>query len=287
MKLFRSVFNSTGRVFGPAAKLKDWASCSRVQISSHLRGIEVSAPGADPSQVVLYFHGGGHAFCSVWTHRELLGRLSAATKAVVVGISYRLAPENPFPAGLEDALSAWHWAQDRYAGASIAVAGDSAGGNLAFALLVRLAQLRLPQPAACATLSPWLLLDTEEVRSRLQLKLDDGLPGRFERASDFLSAMYAQGHSRKDPLISPVLASADLIRQFPPVLIHVDKDEPVCPPAVEMAERCRCAGVPVELKLYSDTMHVFQAFPFRFPEAHDSLQLIGEFLRTHRQPRSP
>eukprot|EP00931_Biecheleriopsis_adriatica_P115222 TRINITY_DN91040_c0_g1_i1.p1 TRINITY_DN91040_c0_g1~~TRINITY_DN91040_c0_g1_i1.p1 ORF type:complete len:337 (-),score=47.07 TRINITY_DN91040_c0_g1_i1:236-1246(-) len=284
----------------PALSLLDGATCRRVQLSSHLDGYVLGAPGCSKDRVILYFHGGAHVLFSAWTHRELLGRISAQTGATIVAVNYRLAPEQPFPAGLEDAMMSWRWVQQQYPAASIAVAGDSAGGNLAFSLITRLSQLRESQPIACVGLSPWLLLDPEHAAAKQQ-EIFGAMPpssdctaalqgncGELEVLPewrtwkylvDVCGRLYAQGQPLADPLISPALAGEEIVQSFPPTLIHVDEQEPLVVDAMVMAARCKEAGVTTELKLYSNTTHVFQANHWCYPrESQDSLHRIRDFL---------
>lgn len=234
----------------------DGASCKQTRLTDRLCGIEVAATNVDEKRILLYFHGGAHVLFSTWSHRELLGRLSGISRARVVAIDYRLAPENPYPAGLEDALTAYHWTRQQFPDASIAFGGDSAGGNLAFALLVKLAQCNLPQPIACIGLSPWLCLP-----------------------QNALVWYYTSGHPTSDPLLSPALASVDLAMLFPPVLIHASAGEYLQKDALAMRDLCQRAQVPVEVKLYNNTVHAFQGFPLLFPQSSaDSLARIGDFL---------
>jgi acetyl esterase/lipase len=231
-----------------------------------LRGIEVIAPDVlqNPkiSRTVLYLHGGGHFFGSVWTHREFLGRASSAWEARIVAIDYGLAPHNPFPAGLLDSLAAWSWLSEKYPDDEIAVAGDSAGGNLALALLVRLAQMGRPQPVACIALSPWLDLKADKCK--------------------VIVDAYLQGHSSDDPEVSPVLTPPEIVKHFPPVIIHADKDEPLHRQAEKMAALCKSAGIQTELSLFSDTAHAFQCLPWAYKEqSKKSMDQIRTFLDTH------
>eukprot|EP00418_Pyrodinium_bahamense_P081816 CAMPEP_0179066222 /NCGR_PEP_ID=MMETSP0796-20121207/28866_1 /TAXON_ID=73915 /ORGANISM="Pyrodinium bahamense, Strain pbaha01" /LENGTH=452 /DNA_ID=CAMNT_0020763221 /DNA_START=25 /DNA_END=1380 /DNA_ORIENTATION=+ len=283
---------------------KGGVQCTEVRVSERLIALQVAPPDAPENRLVLYFHGGAHCFCSPRTYAELLSRLAVAASARVVAVDYRLAPQNPFPAGLDDAVTAWRWASQQHPGAAVAVAGDSAGGNLAFALLVRLAQLGEPQPVACVGLSPWLLLDPERVgsvrrdsRSALSPQWGgDVIAGMVRlgttfdvftafgelmagKMHDVVAAQYFQDHPASNPLISPLLAGTDLIRHFPPILIHADKDEPLSADAKEMAALCQQAGVQVELELYSRTAHVFQFAELKYPDAsRDSLARISAFL---------
>eukprot|EP00929_Paragymnodinium_shiwhaense_P030275 TRINITY_DN17183_c0_g1_i1.p1 TRINITY_DN17183_c0_g1~~TRINITY_DN17183_c0_g1_i1.p1 ORF type:complete len:410 (+),score=55.79 TRINITY_DN17183_c0_g1_i1:77-1306(+) len=287
----------------------DGLFCQRLQLGSaapHLDALEIAPPGADDKRIVLFFHGGAHCLCSASTHADMVGRLSQATKSRFISLNYRMAPEHPFPAGLEDALTALRWVRQRYPRATVAVAGDSAGGNLAFALLVKLAQLGETQPAACIGLSPWLLLDLHKVHEIREERdalnnqwggdviagmtklLDTRGNISIEAASkeftagkmhDVLAAQYFQDHPASDPLVSPMLAPADIVKKFPPVLIHADADEPLSADARHMAASCKQAGVDVQLELYPGTTHVFQMKPSKYgPATEDSFIRISAFL---------
>ncbi|CAJ1400695.1 unnamed protein product [Effrenium voratum] len=232
-----------------------------VQVNEHLDGIEVIAKGLDnPRRALLYLHGGAHFFGSVWTHREFLGRISNAWGTRVVAINYRLSPEHAFPSSLEDTLTAWTWMLEQYPGHEVAVAGDSAGGTLAFGLLVRLAQLQRSQPQLCIGISPWLCLEQ--------------VPRIFRR----ISRMYAQGHAVRDPLVSPLHVDAEVAKSFPPVIIHAAEEEWFTKDAEGMASLCQRVGVAADLKLYTGMIHGFQVFPLLFPaSSQDSLQRICSF----------
>lgn len=285
----------------------DGASCNDIRVNEHVDGIEVVAPGADTDFVILYFHGGAHCVGSVWTHRALLGRLSRASGAAVIAINYRLAPENPFPAGLDDAYESLHWVRKRNPAASVAVAGDSAGGNLAFALLVLLAEKDEQQPVACVTFAPWLLLDpAAKARVKLEMHLDAGRfiskEQRYVTVEELLEqghknkvnpqhtlseltvgnhigVQYFQDHDGSDPKVSPCLASEAIARCFPPVLIHVDEGDPLIVDAEIMGRTIEKVGNIIELKVYKNTCHVFQAVPHLFPkEAADSMERTVAFL---------
>jgi len=242
----------------------------KISISDRIDGIVVKASSVQQQEarLLLHFHGGAHCLGSVWWTREMIGRLSAAASATVVSVNYRLAPDHPFPAAVEDAFAAWNWVKEHYPGARVALAGESAGGNLSFALMLRLAQMGAEQPVACVTMSPWLLLDTDLVEQRKLVEHETST----SRAS--------QQHPATDPLVSPVLAGEDLVKAFPPVLLHAAEDEPLAADARDMARLCESCGVPVELKLYPGNLHVFQAVPFS-ANARDSMCRIGVFLDRH------
>lgn len=272
-----------------------------IQITEDVDGIEVTPVECQRDRIILYLHGGAHICGSVASHGFYIGILFRAANARVVAINYRLAPESPFPAALDDAVVALRWVRERNPGASIAVSGDSAGGNLAFALLIKLNELREAQPSACIGISPWLLLDPDKVAevrgakfagSNISLGTDivgtlcaigsmgwEGM-SKFTEGTlhDLGAANYFQSHPASDPLVSPLLANSDVIANFPPILIHADRDEPLAADAQEMARLCGSAGVEVQLELYKDTTHCGCMIPM-YAEAHeDSLRKIRTFL---------
>lgn len=289
LKMANAISECYGTMTAPVVRYYDSASCHIDTVGDNGVGVvEVRAPDAEDDRIVLYFHGGAYVLWSANTHRELLGRLSKATRARIVAVNYRLAPKDPYPAALEDALAAWRWVKGRNPSAQIAVGGDSAGGNLTFALLLRLAQLSEQQPIAAFGLAPWLLLHPGlvEERRRRSGNVENITHAMWSRGAGNVAALYTQNHPSDDPLVSPVLASVEMVSSFPPVLIHADQDEPLAEDAKDMASLCSQAGVPVELKLYSLPFcwpgHVFQAFPRMYrAAAQDSLEQVGMFLAKH------
>merc|ERR1740121_1501692 len=300
MKAMRIFVNTSARIHAPMVQLFDGATCEAVQIGPQLTGISLAATEVQEGRIILHFHGGAHVVGNVWCTRELVGRLSAAAEARIISVEYRLAPEHPFPAGLDDALTAWRWVSQEYPGAPVALAGDSAGGNLAFALLVKLAQLQEPQPVACITMSPWLLLDHEKCvqrassrRSQLRSTSGSGVQAMIARAiaekferewqsgAAFCVGRYCHGGSPSNPLVSPVLAGEELVGRFPPVLIHASHDEPLAKDAQDMAELCARGGATAELVLFPGSVHVFQAVPFMRQKANTSLQQMSVFLEKY------
>lgn len=277
-----------------------------ITVSKYLDGVEFLPGRMLENRVILYLHGGAHCMGSAASHSNLLGRLAEAACARVVAVNYRLAPEHPFPAGLEDALEALEWTRRTYPSAAVAIAGDSAGGNLAFSMMVKLAQQGERQPVACAGLSAWLLLDVDQApKMRAEhksscvcnvwggealvaiQKLAAGIdwkravPNAYMagKMHDVLAAQYFQEHPASDPLVSPVLAPVEIVRRFPPVLLHSSRDEPLNADAREMASLCTRAGVRVEYEEFDNTSHVFQAFPQYYPcAARDSIAKIAKFF---------
>jgi len=283
LRIVRSVSSAYGVMRNSGLLLKDGASCSDLVISDTLRAIDICAPGCDMQRIILHFHGG--AFCggSMWLTRELVGRLSAATGARIISVDYRLAPQHPFPAALEDAITAWRWVCRDHPMASIAVAGDSAGGNLSFALLVRLAQLGEMQPIACIGMSPWLNVAREGMTASDEGACDGvgyGISLDMWKAGAIrCKERYCKVHPASDPLVSPVFASEALVRKFPPILIHAAEGEPphLVEDARDMASLCQQCGITTELHLYPEKLHVFQT-QRKKETSKDSLGRMAAFL---------
>lgn len=268
LQILRAPINLTSSLMGHCSATCSSAAFERVQISESLQGIMAAAPGADRSRVILYFHGGGHWLLTASTYKEFIGRLSAATQAVVIAVDYSKPPAVQFPAGLNEALAAWHWARDRFGEGSVAVAGDSSGANLAFALVVKLAQLEEEQPVACIGISPWLRLD-----------LKTSLPNLYGK---FCADLYLGGWHKvtkaADPLVTIVNASPELVRCFPPILMHAGSNELTTEDVKAMAVLCESVGSPAEVQFYG-CPHIFQVGPGFHKSTRDSLQRIDAFLQ--------
>jgi epsilon-lactone hydrolase len=225
--------------------------------------------------VVLYLHGGAYALGSVSNHREFLGRLAWMTGAKVLAIDYRLAPENPFPAALNDAVGAYQWLLTTgILPSQIVIAGDSAGGGLSLAAITALRDAGDPLPACAVCFSPWvdLTLSCESIETNAKA---DPILSRAVLTP--YAEFYAGDRDMRNPLISPLFAN---LRSFPPLLIHVGEDEILLDEAVQLANSARSAGVDVGLKIWPGMFHVFQIVPF-LPEANDSLSQVAEFIRRH------
>lgn len=228
---------------------------------------------ADTTAVVLYLHGGAYMLGSPTSHRDLVARLSVAAGIPALLIDYRLAPEHVFPAALDDALTAYQWLLARYPAQHIALAGDSAGGGLTLALLQTLRDRHLPQPAGAALFSPWTdLAGTVKSRST-QEAVDPIFSGDMINA---LAHFYAGAEDLGNPLLSPIYAD---MHGFPPLRIDVGRDEVLLDDALLIADHARAAHVPVELTVWDDMWHVFQAYASVLPEGQQSLEKMGSFLR--------
>jgi len=241
------------------------------------------APGTDPDRRLLYIHGGGWTAGGLDSHRHLSARLSAATGCVVLAVDYRLAPEHPFPAGLDDCLTTYHWLRrNGPAGAaparSIFVAGDSAGGNLTLAMLLALKQRGQSLPNAAVPISPATDFNAtgESYRTRAD---QDPILTMGPEGIRMTANVYLQGNAKpEDPLASPLYGD---FAGLPPLLIHVGDAEVLLDDSTRVAEKARDAGVDVTLRVYPDMPHVWHAFAPYLPEATEAIEEIGAFVRKH------
>lgn len=234
----------------------------------------VTAPGADAARTILYLHGGGYVIGSINTHRDLAARLSRATAARVLLIGYRLAPEHPHPAAVDDAVAAYRWMLSQGSDpARLTVAGDSAGGGLTVATLVAIRDRGLPRPAAGVCLSPWVDLEGLGESMTTKAAVDPMVqPDHLCK----MAAAYLGGKDPRTPLAAPLYAD---LSGLPPLLVQVGTAETLLDDAVRLAERARKAGVQVTLDPWEDMIHVFQAFASMLPEGQQAIERIGEFVK--------
>ncbi len=234
----------------------------------------VAAPGVDTGRAVLYLHGGGYVIGSCDTHRNLAYNLSAASGARVLLLDYRLAPESPFPAAVEDAVAAYCWLLDEgFAPGRLSIAGDSAGGGLTVAALVALRYRGQPMPAAGLCLSPWV--DMEGVGASMTAKEDED-PTLNHEALLWFSERYLAGADARAPLAAPIYAD---LKGLPPLLVQVGTAEVLLDDSLRLAERARAAGVDVSLDVAHDMMHVWHLFEPVLDEAGEAIARAGAFLR--------
>jgi len=240
-----------------------------------VRGEWITAPGSAVHHIVLYLHGGGYVAGSIRTHKELASRISRVSGARVLVIEYRLAPEAPFPAALEDAVATYRWliSSARIDPENIVVARDSAGGGLTVATLVRLRDEGVTLPAAAVCLSPWTDLALTGDSFKKNVKVD---PFVTPEASEFDASQYLGGEVPRNPLAAPVYAD---LHGLPPMLIQVGTSEILLDDSVRLADRAKRAGVDVKLDIWKDLIHVFQAFAVFVPESRQAIDEIGKFIR--------
>jgi monoterpene epsilon-lactone hydrolase len=233
----------------------------------------IAAPGAIADRVIFYLHGGGYVLGSINTHRAMIARIARVSNARALAIDYRLAPEHPFPAAVEDATGAYKWLLAQgIKPAKIVIAGDSAGGGLALATLIALRDAKQPLPAGCVPISPWTDLEGtgESIRSKAAkdpMVQQDNLAGSAKQ--------YIGNADPKNPLVSPLHAD---YRGMPPMLIHVGEAEILLDDATRVAERAKQAGVEVQLEVWDDMIHVWHVFAKILPEGQQAIDKIGKFV---------
>ena len=234
----------------------------------------VRAPGVDDARVLLYLHGGGYVMGSPNTHRALAGELSRAAAAAVLLPDYRLAPEAPFPAAVDDAVAVYAWLLAQgHQPSQLAIAGDSAGGGLTVATLIALRDKAVPQPRCAVCLSPWSDLNCSNASYQTRAAAD---PMITTADITMMAAAYLKGADPKSPLASPNRAD---LSGLPPLLIHVGRDELLLDDAVVLHEAARSAGVTSTLEIWDDMIHVWHAFHPMLPEGRQGIARIGEYLR--------
>jgi acetyl esterase/lipase len=231
------------------------------------------AAGARDDVAIVYLHGGGYVMGSLDTHRGHCARISQAARARVLSVDYRLGPEHPHPAAVEDAVAAVRFVREQgFAPGRTAVAGDSAGGGLTLAALVALRDAGDPAPAAGLCISPWtdLALSGESIASK-------AAEDPMVRAADLalMADAYLAGQSPRLPLASPLYAN---LAGLPPLLLQVGSAEILLDDAVRTASRARRAGVEAELRVWPDMIHVWHAFAQILPEGQQAVEELAAFL---------
>ena len=233
-------------------------------------------PGAEPHRVLLYLHGGGYVIGSINSHRAMIARIARASRARAIAIDYRLAPEHPFPAAVEDATRAYRWllAQGN-AARNMVIAGDSAGGGLTLAVLATLRTAGDPMPAAAVTISPWT--DLERTGDSMRSNAGRDQTVAVEDLGE-MARMYLGTSDPKNPLASPLYAD---FRGFPPLLIQVGAAEGLLDDSTRVAKRAKAAGVEVELEIWEDMVHVWQIYAKLLPAGQEAIDKIGRFILAH------
>jgi len=232
-------------------------------------------PEVAKDRAILYLHGGGYTEGSITSHQDLAQRISKASKIRVLILDYRLAPEHPFPAALEDSISAYNWLINSmgYNPKNLIIAGDSAGGGLTIATLVKLRDQGVQLPAAGVCLSPWT--DLALTGDSIKLKLHED-PFVSPDELVFAANLYLGKTDPKNPYASPLYANFE---GLPPLCIQVGTAEIILDDSTRLAKRAKGAGVEVQLDIWEDMIHVFQAFAVMAPEGTEGINKIGEFIK--------
>jgi monoterpene epsilon-lactone hydrolase len=232
-------------------------------------------PSAMPGRVVLYLHGGGYVIGSPRSHRHLAAAIASAAEASALLLDYRLAPEHPFPAAVDDATAAYRWLLDQaIAPERIVIAGDSAGGGLTVATLLALREARVPLPAGGVCISPWVDLTCSGASYGTKADAD---PIVRRSGVEEMARAYLGATPPRTPLASPLFAD---LRGLPPLLIHVGSDEVLLDDAVQLAERAKAHGVDATLEIYDRMIHVWHWFLPMLEEAETAVAAIGRFVRS-------
>ncbi|WP_326834824.1 alpha/beta hydrolase [Amycolatopsis rhabdoformis] len=238
-------------------------------------GLAVATPASKPGRALLYFHGGGYTEGAAYNHREIGARLATATRATVYLPDYPLAPEHPFPAALDAAVSAYRALLALVPPAAIVVGGDSAGGGLSLALLLKLKDLGEPLPAAAVPVSPWTDLTVSAPSFAERAERD---PFVSRAALKAFAAHYLGDHDPRDPFASPLFGD---LAGLPPIHLEVGSEEVMIDDSRRFHERALAAGVDSELVVTEGAPHIWQHFASFLPEAAASVGRIGEFVREH------
>jgi monoterpene epsilon-lactone hydrolase len=231
---------------------------------------------ATKDKVILYFHGGGYVMGSCQAHRSIVAKFVKGSEVGALLFDYRLAPEHPFPAALEDSVTAYRWLLIKGVSPShIVFVGDSAGGGLCLATLIALRDKGIPLPAAAVALSPWTDLKCTGESYRTKVKVD---PLTWPESWTVFSKYYAGDNDPCNPWISPYYGD---LHGLPPILIYVGEDEVLLDDSTRFAEKAKDAGVDVTLKVGEGMFHCFPVCAPLFPEAKQAMDEICTFIKTH------
>lgn len=231
------------------------------------------APDTQNGRSILYLHGGGYVLGSLITHRSLAGEISRASGAAVLLLDYRLAPEHPFPAAVEDGVAALRWLLGQgFEPSQMAIAGDSAGGGLTIATLLSARDQGVPLPGAAICISPWADLTCSNGSFQTRAAAD---PMVMSPGINHMADLYLQGTSPTHPLASPNYAD---LHGLPPLLVQVGTEEVLLDDAITLDAQARAAGVDSSLEVWDDMIHVWHAFHPMLPEGKQGIERVGAFL---------
>lgn len=281
---FRELYAGWAAGAGIAQMRKDWdAFLTFTRLEADIQDVDavgvrcrwVRAAGAREDRAILFLHGGGYQIGSMESHHNAMAALSAAAGCRVLGVDYRLAPENRFPAAVDDALTAWRWLVSQgHEARHIGLCGDSAGGSLCIGLMTLLRDRSMPLPAAAVAMSPWVDMEATGA-SFMENAAHDPVT---QRQTILLMARAYLGKTGnpREPLASPVHAN---LARLPPLLVQAGSNEVLLDDARQLAERARAQGVDARLAIWPGMVHAFQLFAGRLDEADAALQEAAAFLR--------
>lgn len=236
----------------------------------------ITVPESSDRLTIFFLHGGGYSIGSVNTHADLVSRIARASGARAFSLNYRLAPENPFPAALDDATTAYRWLLKQGARPeTIVIAGDSAGGGLSAATLLALKKSSDPLPGGAVLLSPWTDLDATGESMKTRAEADPMIPADETKTT---AKLYAGDVPLTDPLVSPLYGDYS---GLPPILIQVGDAEVLLDDSTRYAERAKAAGVDVTIEVFDEMIHVFQIFAPMLPEGQQAIDQIGAWVKSH------
>jgi epsilon-lactone hydrolase len=236
-----------------------------------------SVPGSDASRVLMFFHGGGYCSGSILSHRRMVTEAGRAAGVRTLAVGYRLAPEHPFPAALNDALTAWRFLRKRRVAADhIAIGGDSAGAGLTVALINQLCDAQEEIPGCAWLVSPW----TDLTLSGSTLATKDAVDPIIHKAylGELADAYLPSGMDRKDPRVSSLYAD---LKGLPPTLIQVGSAETVLEDATRFAAVAGAAEVPVTLEIWPHMIHAWHLWNAHLEPGRSAIANAGAFIRGH------
>ena len=236
-----------------------------------------TVPGSEAGRVLLYFHGGGYCSGSIVSHRRLVTEAGRKAGRRTLAVDYRLAPENPFPAALEDAVKAWTFVRAQgIAADDIAVGGDSAGGGLTVALMTHLRDEGMELPCCGWVVSPWTDLTLSGSTLATKEAVDPIIHEGYLR--ELVEAYLPAGMNRRDPRVSPLFAN---LAGLPPVLIQVGSAEALLEDATRFAAAAGAAEVAVTLEVWPEMIHAWPVWNARLEPGREALAHAGAFIRQH------
>lgn len=236
--------------------------------------IWADAEGGSTDRVLMYVHGGGYVIGAAHYYKNFTGHLASAIGCRVLNVDYRLAPEHPHPAPVEDAVRAFQWLRSEGFDADhIAISGDSAGGGLTIATMLSLRDQNLGQPAAGVPISPWA--DMEALGASMQTNAERDVLVNLEMLNG-MAMMFLAGGDAKDPLAAPIYADYSGLA---PLYIQVGGDETLLDDTTRIVAKAEEAGIDVQSEIFPEMQHVFQIAAGRMPEADDAVAKIGSYLK--------